>query len=145
MAGPQQLTTLKKLEDLRQRDVDSKATEVGRLEQERQRYLRNLSRLSDLAAHAGPSGGLPARLMGAGAAYKLSLLRLADEHAQDLALHDDRLAHARLALQHAARKKEVISTVCARAQAAATTAAAKAAQKAQDEISAQLWLRRAGA
>ncbi|MCH8179148.1 MAG: flagellar export protein FliJ [Proteobacteria bacterium] len=137
-AKVQQLSTLV---DLREREVDRLSADVASQQALRERYQRNLERMDQLCASTAALPVLsPLQAMNNGA-YRLSLLAVADQHRQQLAVHDADMAASRQALHDAARRHEVLSQVLQRQHSALQRAEASRDQKRQDDLAAQVWRR----
>lgn len=104
--------------------------------------MRNLAKLEDLTVTAGPSGVLPLALSTSCVDYKLSLISMAQEHAEELSQHEAGMERTRAALLAATQRKEVIEHVREREQVAVDAARARGEQKTQDELATQMWTRR---
>ena len=79
--------------------VGLRSTEVERLQSEmaaqtavRERYQKNLERLTGLYTDSGPSGALPLALSVNGGNFKQAVMQMADQHRTDLHLHEANMA-----------------------------------------------------
>lgn len=134
--------SLERLVDLREREVERLTADVASKQAVRARFVDNLARLDGLCDSAGASGRSSPLLSLNCANYKQAVLALADSHRTDLALHDAEMALARQALAAAARRHEVLDQVRERQHQAAQKAQRSVEQKQQDDLAAQVWLRR---
>lgn len=141
MSKARNLYSLGRLVDLRAREVERLTAEVAAKQAVRQRYLDNLARLEELRDSSGPSGALPPVLSLNCAAYKHTVMMLADAHRDDLAVHEAEMARAQQALTAAALKREVLGQVHARQLRSVAGEQAVAEQKRQDELASQVWWR----
>jgi len=139
--GMVRLAMLQRLEQARQREVDQLTSELGAQEQLRQRYQRNLARLSELTEGAGPSGVMPPRLASVCADYKLSLMGLAAEHARDLRRHEQEMGATRHRLAEATRRHQVAEHLRQQEESTVLRARQLREQKTQDEIAGNVWQR----
>jgi len=142
------LKQLSRLNVLREQDVDRLGAELTGKFAIRQRYLANLARLEQLCVSSGPSGGpfaenavlSPALSLNCGG-YKLGVMRLAQAHRQDLALHESDLAHTRRQMIEAARRQQGLGQVLQREHCALQRSGIVREQKRADEMAAQVWMR----
>ncbi len=141
MSKARNLHSLGRLVDLRAREVERLTAEVAAKQVEHARYLDNLARLEQLRDSSGASGALPPALSLNCAAYKHSVMLLADAHRDDLALHEADMVRSQQALTAAALKREVLGQVHARQQRSVAEAQAVVEQKRQDELATQVWWR----
>jgi flagellar export protein FliJ len=141
MSKARNLHSLGRLVDLRAREVERLTAEVAAKQVEHARYLDNLARLEQLRDSSGASGALPPALSLNCAAYKHSVMLLADAHRDDLALHEAEMVRSQQALTAAVLKREVLGQVHARQQRSVAEAQAVVEQKRQDELATQVWRR----
>lgn len=141
MSKARNLHSLGRLVNLRAREVERLTAEVAAKQVEHARYLDNLARLEQLRDSSGASGALPPALSLNCAAYKHSVMLLADAHRDDLALHEADMVRSQQALTAAALKREVLGQVHARQQRSVAEAQAVVEQKRQDELATQVWWR----
>lgn len=141
MNARRNLHSLGRLIELREREVERLTAEVAAKQALRERYLGNLRRLEQLCAGTGASGAPSPALALNCAAYKQSVMQLADAHRGDLALHEADMALSSRALAEAARRREVLAQVHDGQQRALLRLQEAGEQKRQDEIAAQVWLR----
>lgn len=135
------LHSLGRLIDLRERDVERLTAEVAAKQAVRERYLGNLARLEQLRDGSGASGALPPALSLNCAAYKQTVMLVADAHREDLKLHEADMAVSQQALHMAARKREVLTQVHERQRRHVQRALDAGEQKQQDELASQVWWR----
>ncbi len=135
------LHSLNTLVDLREREVDRLSAEMARKEEVRQRFHRNLARMHGLAAGASAQGTVPAALSANRADYKQALLRMVEQHRQDLSLHEADMAAMQRALAAASRKQEVLEQVRSGEARELQASQARQEQKQQDELASQVWWR----
>lgn len=149
---------LSRLIELRQREIDRRSAELADKLRLRERYQRNLAQLDALGhiSTLGPAGGTPrpastpspgalAGLALNSAQYKQSMRQLADNHRQDLALHDADLAVTRHALNEVAREREALQQLLTSQRQREQHERSVREQKGQDDLAAQVWLRRSAA
>lgn len=141
MKHASQIKSLSTLVTLREREVDKLTADVASQQAVRERYLRNLDRMDQLCASTAAQPAVSPLLAMNSGEYRLSLMQMADQHRQQLALHEADMALSRQALQDAARRREVLDQVLTRQQGAAQRAQAAQDQKRQDDLAAQVWLR----
>lgn len=135
------LDSLGRLIDLRERDVERLTTEFAAKQAVRERYLGNLARLDALRDGSGASGARSPVLSLNCAAYKQSVMQVAEAHRADLQLHEADMAVAQQALQAAARRREVLGQVQERHRRDVQRQQQAGEQKRQDELASQLWWR----
>ncbi|HVL46051.1 MAG TPA: flagellar FliJ family protein [Acidovorax sp.] len=141
-AARQAIASLDRLALLRQREVEREQAELAGKQRLRERYQRNLDRLDTLCRNVGASGSdLAVAALNSGN-YKHTVMQLALEHRNDLALHDADLAVSRQALANASRQHESLNLLLERQRADLQRALATQEQKRQDEMAAQMWQRR---
>ncbi|MET3131975.1 flagellar export protein FliJ [Oxalobacteraceae bacterium GrIS 1.11] len=135
--------TIKSLSTL----VQLRNTEVERLEGEmaaqnvvRERYRKNLERLTGLYSGASASGALPlAQSLNCGE-YKLAVMAMADTHRTDLSLHEANMALSQRALNAAWARREVLDQVLTQKNKEAADEQLRLDNKRQDELATQVWL-----
>lgn len=144
MTPSKPMQSLRRLVDLREREVDRLAADMAAKTRVRERYRSNLDRLDQLCRSAGASGAAaqlaPALSLNCGI-YKQSVMQLAEEHRQDLALHEADMAVAQGVLAEAARRHAVLGQVLERQQNELRQAQVAFEQKRQDELATQVWFR----
>lgn len=138
------LNSLHRLKTLREREVDRLQSEMAAKEALRRRYQGNLDRLQALCDGSGASGALAPTLALNCAGYKEAVLSLAASHRESLVLHEANLAATQRALLAASRRHRVLDQVLENAQERSRRAEAVREQKRQDDLAAQVWLRRQG-
>jgi flagellar export protein FliJ len=143
MTQPTQITSLETLITLRERAVDRLTAELAAKERERERYRANLLRMAGLCAGGSSQGLQAAALSLNSAAYKQSVLQMADTHRTDLTLHEADMAVTQRALCAAAARRAVLDQVLAQQQRRLLAERQRAERKRQDELASQLWCRKA--
>jgi len=123
-------------------------TEVERLQSEmaektslRERYQKNLERLTTLYTNSGASGNLHPALAGNCGDYKQAVMAMADSHRLDLHMHEADMAVSQQALNQAWVKREVMDRVLSKEQKLANKQQTAQERKQHDELATQLWLR----
>lgn len=129
------------LVDLREREVDRLSVEMAEKQALQKRFRANLARLQGLCSDAAPLGAQTMALAINRAGYKQDLLRLVDQHRQDLALHESGMAVTQRALVAAAQRCEVLGQVRAGQQRRRQAELGRRDQKQQDELATQVWWR----
>lgn len=147
---PPVVKSLATLVNLREQEVDRLTTDVAAKQAVRERYRRSLERMEQLCEDSGASGDTvpgaltpmlsPALSLNC-AAYKQSVMQLADAHRADLALHEADMAVAQRALHVAVNKREVLDTVLQRQLGTLQRQQAAREQKREDDLAAQVWMR----
>ncbi|WKB54112.1 flagellar export protein FliJ [Eleftheria terrae] len=135
------LSSLSRLIDLREREVDRLSAEVAAKGAVRDRYRRNLDRMNALCQGSGATAALPPALSINCGNYKQAMIGMTQLHQQDLALHEADMAVSQQALSAAARKHEVFVQLLARREDAQRRAVEQREQKRQDELATQVWWR----
>jgi flagellar export protein FliJ len=144
-SNPALISSLARLVDVREREVDRLQSELAAKEAVRVRFQGNLERMANLCTDSGASGALPAALRANCANFKQAVLQMAETHRQDLALHEADMAVTQRALKAAAVKQEVLGDVLARQQRLVVQARTRVERKREDELAAQVWIRGAAA
>ena len=139
------ITSLERLIDVREREVDRLQASLAEKEAVRARYQGNLVRLASLCAGSGASGALPAALSTNCGDFKQAVLQMAATHQQDLVLHEADMAVTARALKAAATRQEVLGDVLARQRRLVLAAHARGERRREDELAAQVWQRGAAA
>lgn len=128
--------------------VGLRSTEVDRLQGEmaaqtkvRERYQKNLERLTGLYTGSGASGALPLALSVNCGNYKQAVMEMVDTHRTDLHLHEANMALSQRALNAAWAKREVLDQVLIRKQKDADGEAQRRDAKRSDELATQVWFR----
>ena len=151
---PPVVKSLSTLVNLREQEVERLTTDVAAKQAVRERYRRSLARMEQLCRDSGASsdaggdtvpGALTPMLSPAlslnCAAYKQSVMQMADAHRADLALHEADMAVAQRALHAAVNKREVLDTVLQRQLGTLQRQQAAREQKREDDLAAQVWMR----
>ena len=134
-------TPLHRLVDLRERTVDRLKSDFGAKQALQARYVANIERMQRLCESTGASGALPPALSLNCAAYKQSVMLMAESHRVDLQLHEADMAVAERALHSAAREHEALDQLVTRQQAAWQRVENSREQKRQDDMASQVWWR----
>lgn len=128
--------------------VELRTTEVERLQGEmaaqtavRERYQKNLERLTGLYKSSGASGALHLALSVNCGNYKQAVMEMVDTHKVDLHLHEQNMAVSQRALNAAWSKREALDQVLTQKQKQVATQVERRETKRQDELATQLWLR----
>lgn len=150
MSSGRHLNSLKRLVELREREVDRLSADVAAKHAVRDRYRANLERLEHLYRSSGASGSpLPAR-QGAVlspvlslncAGYKQAVMKMAEAHRTDLSLQEADVAVAQRALAAAVRRHESLDLVLERQLQGMRRLRESTEQKRQDELASQTWWR----
>ena len=127
--------------ELRGRELELRQAELAACQAVCSRVETNIERLKALAQGVG--GGGNAGLALNAIAYKQSLLQLADQQRQELAQRRSEAGQAQQAVSAAAREQEVLDQLLRQNRAKALLAEGRRAQKQQDDLATQVWLRRA--
>lgn len=141
MNRKQLVSSLGTLVDLREREVDRLASDMARKTQVRERFQKNLARMTALCSAESSQCSLPMALSLNRAGYKQALLCMMDEHRQDLRLHEADMAVTQRALAAASRQREVLDQVRANQRGRLLAEQAQREQKGQDELASQVWWR----
>lgn len=141
MTSTRIVTNLGTLMDLRGREVDRHAADMAQKEAVRERFVANLDRLGQLCAGESAQGSLPIALSVNRGEYKQAVLRMMDQHREDMALHEADMAVTRRALVAASHKREVLGQVLSRRKDELRMAQERREQKRQDELASQVWWR----
>jgi flagellar export protein FliJ len=128
--------------------VSLKNTELERLQTEmaekttlRERYQKNLERLTGLYTNSGASGNLPLALAGNCGDYKQAVMQMADNHRLDLHMHEADMAVSQQALNAAWVRREVLGKVLSKHQKVELKQQSEQERKRHDELATQLWVR----
>jgi flagellar export protein FliJ len=137
----QKIRNLTTLVALRHTEVERLQTEMAEKTSVRERYQRNLERLTSLYTNSGPSGNLHPALAGNCGDYKQAVMAMADSHRLDLHMHEADMAVSQQALNAAWAKREVMGKVLSKEQKAVSQQQNVKERKQSDELATQLWLR----
>jgi len=132
------LTTLVALRDTELERLESAMAEKASL---RDRYQKNLERLTSLYTSSGPSGNLPLALASNCGDYKQAVMQMAENHRMDLSMHEADMAVAQQALNLARLKREALGKVLTKQQKAVLQQQSALERKQHDELATQLWMR----
>lgn len=135
------IRNLSTLVALRNTEVERLQTEMAEKTSLRERYQKNLERLTGLYTNSGASGNLPLALAGNCGDYKQAVMQMADNHRLDLHMHEADMAVSQQALNAAWAKREVLDKVLGKQQKAARQQHAAKERKQHDELATQLWFR----
>lgn len=139
-------TTIRSLDTLvrlRSTEVEQLAADLASQEAMRVRFEINLERMAALLETSGASGAgaAPALALALNCgAYKQDVLRMADLHRQDLALHEANMAVAQQRLNQAWVRRELLGKVLAREQDAQALEYERRARKRDDDIANRSWM-----
>lgn len=137
----QKIRNLTTLVALRNTEVERLQTEMAEKASVRERYQKNLERLTSLYTNSGASGNLHPALAGNCGDYKQAVMAMADSHRMDLHLHEADMAVSQQALNAAWAKREVMGKVLTKEQQAFLKLQNAKERKQHDELATQLWLR----
>jgi flagellar export protein FliJ len=126
---------------LRNTEVERLQTEMAEKASLRERYQKNLERLTGLYTASGASGSLPLALAGNCGDYKQAVMQMADNHRLDLHLHEADMAVSQKALNAAWAKREVLGKVLNKQQKVVVQKQNVQERKQHDELATQAWFR----
>jgi flagellar export protein FliJ len=106
---------------LRNTEVERLQTEMAEKASVRERYQKNLERLTSLYTNSGASGNLHPALAGNCGDYKQAVMAMADSHRLDLHMHEADMAVSQQALNKAWAKREVMDMVLTKEQKVITS------------------------
>lgn len=132
---------LRRIVDLRGRELDRQRAELATKEQLRARSAATVQRLEALNAQLGPTGASAPSLAVNGADYKQSVMQWADQQRQHLAAREADVAVQRQAVLAVARKQEAVGQLLDRVGARLRAEDERRQQKGQDELAGQVWQR----
>jgi len=141
MTPPTKIRSLSTLVELRSTEVERLQTEMASKESVRERYQKNLDRLTGLYKASGASGNLPLALASNCGDYKQAVMQMVDSHRLDLTMHEADMAVSQRALTAAFVKREILGQVLQKEQKALAHQEQSKERKRQDELATQLWLR----
>lgn len=141
MTPPTKIRSLSTLVSLRTTEVERLQTEMAAKESLRERYQKNLDRLTGLYQNSGASGKLPLALASNCGDYKQAVMQMVDSHKLDLTMHEADMAVSQRALNAAFVKREILGQVLQKEQKALASQEQAKERKRQDELATQLWLR----
>ncbi|NLG76942.1 MAG: flagellar export protein FliJ [Xanthomonadaceae bacterium] len=152
MSASRRIQRLGQLVALRERDVERLGAEMAEKRATQQRYLNNLARLDELCLSSGASGmaldpGQPQKLLSPALSlnvggYKQAVMNMAAAHRVDLSLHEAEMLNTQRLMTAAARRHEALDQALTRRRAILQRHRAVREQKRQDDLAAQVWLRR---
>lgn len=137
----QKIRNLTTLVALRNTEVERLQTEMAEKTNLRDRYQKNLDRLTTLYTNSGASGNLHPALAGNCGNYKQAVMAMADSHRLDLHMHEADMAVSQQALNAAWAKREVLGKVLDKTQQVVNREQNVKERKRDDELATQLWLR----
>ncbi|MET0319172.1 MAG: flagellar export protein FliJ [Duganella sp.] len=126
---------------LRNTEVERLQTEMAEKASLRDRYQKNLDRLTGLYVNSGASGNLHPALAGNCGDYKQAVMVMADNHRVDLHLHEADMAVSQQALNAAWAKREVLGKVLDKQQRVVQKEQHSKERKQHDELATQAWWR----
>lgn len=141
MTPPTKIRSLSTLVSLRTTEVERLQTEMAAKESLRERYQKNLDRLTGLYQNSGASGKLPLALASNCGDYKQAVMQMVDSHKLDLTMHEADMAVSQRALNAAFVKREILGHVLHKEKKALASQEQAKERKQQDELATQLWLR----
>ncbi|MBY0239784.1 MAG: flagellar export protein FliJ [Burkholderiaceae bacterium] len=141
MTPPTKIRSLSTLVSLRTTEVERLQTEMAAKENLRERYQKNLDRLTGLYQNSGASGKLPLALASNCGDYKQAVMQMVDSHKLDLTMHEADMAVSQRALNAAFVKREILGQVLHKEKKALASQEQAKERKQQDELATQLWLR----
>jgi flagellar export protein FliJ len=126
---------------LRNTEVERLQTEMAEKANLRERYQKNLDRLTGLYTNSGASGALHMALAGNCGDYKQAVMQLADTHRLDLHMHEADMAVSQQALNAAWMKREVLGKVLDKQHQVVRKEQYVQERKQHDELATQAWFR----
>ncbi|KQQ36115.1 flagellar export protein FliJ [Duganella sp. Leaf126] len=135
------LRNLTTLVALRNTEVERLQTEMAEKASVRDRYQKNLERLTGLYVNTGASGNLHPALAGNCGDYKQAVMAMADNHRVDLHLHEADMAVSQQALNAAWARREVLGKVLDKQHRAVQKQQHAKERKQHDELATQSWWR----
>lgn len=141
MSNSHTIRNLTTLVGLRSTEVERLQTEMAAQTAVRDRYQKNLDRLTSLYTDSGPSGALHLALSVNCGNFKQSVMELAQQHRTDLHLHEANMAVSQRALNTAWAKREVLDQVLTQKQRVVAHEQQRMDAKRQDELATQFWFR----
>ena len=135
------IRNLTTLVSLRNTEVERLQSEMAEKASVRDRYQKNLERLTGLYTNSGASGNLHPALAGNCGDYKQAVMQMADSHRLDLHMHEADMAVSQQALNAAWAKREVLGKVLDKQQKVVIKEQNAKERKQHDDLATQLWLR----
>ena len=126
---------------LRNTEVERLQTEMAEKASLRERYQKNLDRLTGLYVNSGASGQLHPALAGNCGDYKQAVMVMADNHRVDLYLHEADMAVSQQALNAAWARREVLGKVLDKQHKVVQKEQHSKERKQHDELATQAWWR----
>ncbi len=141
MNPPTHLVTLGHLVTAREREQERIGAELSRQQSVRERMQRSVDRLHAICDAAGPSGAQPFLLAANCAAYKQSVMGLAQEQQRSLERHSAEVEATRVALHAAFRQREGVAQVLHKRESEWRLAGEVRARKQLDDVALTVWRR----
>jgi len=141
MSTAHTIRNLTTLVGLRSTEVERLQTEMAEKTAMRERYQKNLERLTGLYTNSGASGALHLALSVNCGNFKQAVMEIADQHRTDLHLHEANMAISQQALNTAWAKREVLDQVLTQKQKTVASEQQRMDAKRQDELATQFWFR----
>jgi len=141
MSNVHTIRNLTTLVGLRSTEVERLQTEMAEKTAVRERYQKNLERLTGLTTSSGASGALHLALSVNCGNFKQAVMQIADQHRTDLHLHEANMAISQQALNAAWARREVLDQVLTQKQKTVATEQQRMDAKRQDELATQFWFR----
>ncbi|MFT7723725.1 MAG: flagellar export protein FliJ [Roseateles sp.] len=132
---------LRRIVDLRGRELERHQAELAAKERLRARSAAAVQRLETLNAQLGPTGAFSPSLAVNGGDYKESVMQWADRQRENLAAHEADVAAQRQAVLAVARKQEAVGQLLERVGSRLRAEDERRQQKGQDELAGQVWQR----
>jgi flagellar export protein FliJ len=137
MTSARSLLSLTTLVGVREREVDRRKADMADMAALRMRYVGNISRLDALAQAPVPLASAETAVNACG--YRQAVVDMANQHKQELAVHELDMEAKRVDLVQASRRCEVLTQVLVRQRQQNAKVARSKEQKRQDDIAAQVW------
>lgn len=144
MNGKKDSSSLARLVQLRQKELDQRQAELASRQAVRERYQRNVDQLENLWRNSTASGTLAPELSLNCANYKQTVLQLASVHRADLVRHEATVDSARQAVLQASRQHGAVEQMLERQRLVLQREENQREQKRQDEMASLVWHRRPG-
>lgn len=141
MTARHTLASLGKLVTMREREQERIGAELGRQRSAQDRMQRSVDRLNAICEAAGPSGAHAMLLAANCAAYKQSVMGLAQEQQRTLDRANAEVEVTRVALHAAFRRREGVAQVLQRREDEWRRAGEVQARKQLDDAALTVWRR----
>lgn len=135
------IKSLSTLVRLRSNEVERLQSEMAAQHALRERYVKNLERLTGLYTGSGASGALHLALSVNCGDYKQAVMTMVDTHRTDLSLHEANMAVSQRTLNAAWAKREVLDQVLTQKQNDLAQEQQRRTNKQHDELATQSWFR----